>query len=179
MRSKWVDWKPRSTESRGSEGFEGRHTYPGPVTTSYRERKEVQVDAGCINNGTRLPPQPLKTPETEVSEGRGQSTKCLEVPFQLVRRWAAEACVGAVGCFSNPHILHRDFSAWASVKQDAGTEDEFLEQLALLGYSRNAAGMVEGLCLAADFIVALKYEQLRRAECGGWPRAIAEVKTHR
>jgi hypothetical protein len=110
-----------------------------------------------------LPRLPLKTHETQGAEG--QPTECLEIPFaQLVRRWAAEACVGAVGCSTSSHILHRDFSASAGFALDAGCEDEFLEQLALLGYRRNAAGMVEGLCLAADFIAALKSEQKRRAE---------------
>ena len=172
MRSKWLAWKPSSTKKQSSEGFEGTpppgNPGPGPdalpLTTTWKggeggskkEKKEISSNAYWTNNATNPPSRPLTTHETVALEGEICARAHVEVTFgALVRRWVAEKCVAPVRCSSNPRILNREFSVWAGLAPTDAAPREFLEQLAKLGFSGHD-GMVEGLCLATDFVAALR-----------------------
>jgi hypothetical protein len=86
----------------------------------------------------------------------------LKPSSEIVRIWAAENRVSSVRRSSNARILYREFSTWAGFERCATSEEEFLRQLADLGY-RLQDGFVEGSCVAEDFFAALGYENGR---CG-------------
>jgi hypothetical protein len=83
---------------------------------------------------------------------------------ELVRMWASENCVGSARCSTRARVLQCEFSAWVGLGQEIASEQDFLQQMAALGWP-SVDGWVDNICLAEDFVGALQHENQRRASC--------------
>ena len=91
-------------------------------------------------------------------ENRDLVIRTLKQRAGFLRAWVAEYCVGMRHAYTNPRILycHYYHRVWL---QGAMGYDSFLRELEQMGWPIDSSDMIDGLCLAEDFMAAVKIEE--------------------
>lgn len=86
---------------------------------------------------------------------RGAVIQVLHQRREALARWIATSCVCRKGVCTNPKFAYRQYQDWASGAVSYG---EFIHTFEARGYRLESDGMIEGLCLAVDFLAACEWE---------------------